>query len=98
MRAEINRLPERERLAISLYYVADRSQSEIAQFLEVPLTTIKKRLHDARQRLRERMMSDFGDHVRELRPSRDERFAQRVEILIAVRTGDLERIVRESVI
>ena len=64
VRAEINRLPERERLAISLYYVADYSQSEIAQFLEVPLTTVKKRLHDARRRFRERMMSDFGEHVR----------------------------------
>jgi F-type H+-transporting ATPase subunit beta len=95
VRAEISRLPERERLAISLYYVADRPQSEIAEFLEVPLSTIKKRLHDARTHLKERMMNQLGDHLREFRPSQDERFARRVQFLVAVRTGDLARVERE---
>jgi RNA polymerase sigma factor (sigma-70 family) len=95
VRAEISRLPERERLAISLYYVADRPQSEIAEFLEVPLSTIKKRLHDARRHLKERMMNQLGDHLREFRPSQDERFARRVQFLVAVRTGDPDRVERE---
>ena len=95
VRSEINRLPERDRLAIALYYVADRSQKEIAEFLEVPPSTIKKRLHDARRRLKERMMSQLGDHLRDLRPSRDERFARTVQFLVAVRTGNAALVEQE---
>jgi RNA polymerase sigma factor (sigma-70 family) len=95
VRAELNRLPERERVAVWLYYLADLPQNEIAALLEVPLTTIKKRLHDARRRLKERMMSEFGEQVRELRPSRDAQFAHRVEFLIAVRSGDTARVERQ---
>ncbi len=95
VRAEVNRLPERERLAIALYYVADRPQSEIAAFLQVPTSTIKKRLHDARGRLKERLMGQFGDYLREFRPSQDDEFAQRVNFLIAVRTGDVVRVERQ---
>jgi hypothetical protein len=94
VRAEVNRLPERERLAIALYYVADRPQSEIAAFLQVPASTIKKRLHDARGRLKERMMGQFGEYLREFRPSQDDEFAQRVNFLIAVRSGDVARVER----
>jgi ankyrin repeat protein len=75
--------------------VADRGQSDIAAFLEVPTSTIKKRLFDARRRLKERMMSQLGDHLREQRPSQDERFMRRVQFLIAVRTGDLAVIQRQ---
>jgi F-type H+/Na+-transporting ATPase subunit beta len=92
VRAEVNRLPERDRLAIALYYVADRPQNEIAEFLQVPASTIKKRLHDARGRLKERLMGQFGEYVREFRPSQDDEFAQRVNFLIAVRTGDVARV------
>lgn len=95
VRAEVNRLPERERVAIALYYVADRPQSEIAAFLQVPPSTIKKRLHDARARLKERLMGQFGEYLREFRPSQDDEFAQRVNFLIAVRSGDVERVERQ---
>jgi F-type H+-transporting ATPase subunit beta len=95
VRAEVNRLPERERLVIALYYVADRPQSEIAEFLQVPASTIKKRLHDARGRLKERLMGQFEDFLREFRPSQDDEFAQRVNFLIAVRTGDVARVEQE---
>jgi hypothetical protein len=93
--SEIARLPERERVVVTLFYVADRAQSDIAAFLEVPTSTIKKRLFDARRRLKERMMSQLGDHLREQRPSQDERFMRRVQFLIAVRTGDLAVIQRQ---
>src|SRR5204863_7297258 len=92
VRAEMSRLPERERVVVSLYYVADQPQSEIAAFLEVPPSTIKKRLHDARRRLKERMMSQLGDHLREHRPSQDDRFARRGQFLVAVRTGDVPSV------
>jgi len=50
-------LPEGERTATSLYYINGYSQGEIAEFLEVPVTTVKNRLHRSRKRLRERMMT-----------------------------------------
>jgi RNA polymerase sigma factor (sigma-70 family) len=94
VRGEINRLPERERLAVALYYGADHAQNEIAEFLEVPPSTIKKRLHDARRRLKERMMTQLGDHLHDLRPSKDERFARTVQFLVAVRTGSAAQVER----
>ena len=98
IRAEINRLPDRERLAVALHYIAGRPQSEIAEFLGVPPSTIKKRLHDARRRLKERLMNQLGDQLRDWRPSQDERFAQRVRFLVAVRTGDIGEVERQLAI
>src|SRR5258708_29247404 len=46
------RLPERERVVTQLFYFADYSQDEIAVTLDVPITTVKKRLQYARERLR----------------------------------------------
>jgi RNA polymerase sigma factor (sigma-70 family) len=45
-------LPEHERVVTELFYYEDYSQNEIAVTLAVPVTTIKKRLQYARERLR----------------------------------------------
>ena len=45
-------LSEASRLTLTLFYVNDYSYEEIARFLEVPVTTVKSRLRDARARLR----------------------------------------------
>ena len=52
----IRALPEHQRMATMLFYINGYSQKDIAEFLEVPITTVKKRLHSARRRLKERMM------------------------------------------
>jgi RNA polymerase sigma factor (sigma-70 family) len=52
----VHDLPAREREATTLYYIDGYSQDEIADFLEVPTTTVKSRLHTSRKRLRERMI------------------------------------------
>jgi len=52
----IRTLPEHQRTATTLFYINGYSQTEIAEFLEVPLTTVKKRLHDSRTKLKQRMM------------------------------------------
>ncbi len=46
--------PQRE--AVTLFYVNGYSQKEIAEFLEVPVNTVKSRLHASRERLKERMI------------------------------------------
>jgi Ankyrin repeats (many copies) len=44
--------------------------------------------------MKERIMNQLGDSLREHRPSQNEQFTQRVQFLIAVRTGDLSTVRR----
>jgi RNA polymerase sigma factor (sigma-70 family) len=92
VRAAIAALPEHERLATTLYYVADYSQAEVARFLGVPVTTVKKRLFAARRRLKERMLTMVEDTLHQQRPSREERFALTVQAIAAVKQGDLRAL------
>ena len=46
-------LPANDREVIELYYLTGYSQGEMADMLDLPLTTVKKRLQYARERLRE---------------------------------------------
>ncbi len=72
-------LPEHQRMATTLFYINGYSQKDIAEFLEVPVTTVKKRLYDSRKKLKERMIGmvdqtlksfplpdDFADVVKDL--------------------------------
>ncbi|MFQ6077791.1 MAG: RNA polymerase sigma factor [Thermodesulfobacteriota bacterium] len=52
----IKALPENERMVTTLFYINGYSQKEIAEFLDVPVTTVKNRLHTSRKRLKERMV------------------------------------------
>lgn len=81
--AAIASLSEHERIVTTLFYVGDYQANEIAEFLELPLTTVKKRLHTARHKLRERMtqMDDLVRHtLKDKRPSRNEQFADTVKL------------------
>ncbi len=51
----VRALPEHERVVTELFYITGYSQQEIAEQLELPLTTVKKRLQYAREHLRETM-------------------------------------------
>ena len=89
----IDSLPDHERAATMLYYIGGYSQDEVAEFLDVPVSTIKKRLYSARNRLREMLIDLVEDSLRERRPSRDEQFSMRViQILKAARSGDAARV------
>ena len=57
--AAIQALPEREQIVTKLFYLNGYSQSEIAKLLQIPVTTVKKRLQYARQHLRGVMASMF---------------------------------------
>lgn len=52
--AAIEALPEHEQSVVKLFYLDDYSIQEIADLLALPITTIKKRLQYARDRLRRR--------------------------------------------
>jgi hypothetical protein len=90
VRAAINALPEPDRLPVMLFYLAGYAQQEIATIMELPLTTIKKRLFQARRRLRVLM----DEIVREQfhAPAPDAQFARTIQFFIAVRIGDIANV------
>src|SRR5262249_48928857 len=57
----IDTLPEHERETVLLYYMSGYSHQEVGKFLNVPVSTVKKRLHSARGRLRERLLLAVED-------------------------------------
>ena len=78
--AAITQLSLNERMVVMLFYVNEHSQSEISSFLNVPLTTVAKRLYSARLRLRVILMDRFKSDLSVHRPSRDAGFAQKVKV------------------
>lgn len=57
MWAAVAMLPERQRTAVALFYIGDRSISDVAEEMGVHEGTVKTTLHKARQRLR-RVLSE----------------------------------------
>lgn len=75
----IKELSLNEQMVIVLFYVKEHSQSDISAFLDVPTTTVAKRLYSARVRLRGMIMDGFKDDLTAHRPSRNATFAEKVE-------------------
>lgn len=62
----IDTLPPAEREATILFYIHDHSQRDVAEFLNLPVTTVNNRLRSARKRLREeRLIAMTKDAFRE---------------------------------
>jgi RNA polymerase sigma-70 factor (ECF subfamily) len=57
MRDAINSLPLKHRLVVTLHYLQDFSLPEIAYILDLPVGTVKSRLHHARKALRAQLES-----------------------------------------
>jgi hypothetical protein len=57
-------LPEFHREVLTLYYLREYSQREIADFLGVPVTTVNGRLHAARAALRDRILGLVREALR----------------------------------
>lgn len=55
-------LPGQQRQTIAMYYLDGRSYGDIADFMSVPVSTVKSRMHAGRRRLREEMMP-MVEHV-----------------------------------
>lgn len=87
----IDSLPEHERITTLLYYLSSYSQQEIADFLELPTTTVRKRLQYARKRLKEKL-EVMGDDYQAHMPSRDSEFNRRVRMFIGIRTGNVGKV------
>jgi RNA polymerase sigma-70 factor (ECF subfamily) len=57
MWAAVALLPERQRIAVALFYIGDRSLSDVAETMGVHEGTVKTTLHKARRELR-RLLSE----------------------------------------
>ena len=84
-------LPATQRQIITLFYLRDYSQKEIEQFLELPVSMIKKHLFTARRKLRGRLETMMETQIQAGRPSQTGAFASEVQYLLALRTSDLDR-------
>jgi RNA polymerase sigma factor (sigma-70 family) len=51
----VRALPDTQRTTTQLFYVDGYSQKEVAEFMKVPVTTVKKRLYEARKRMKASM-------------------------------------------
>ncbi len=92
VRAALEGLPRDERLAVSLHYLGGLTQVEVADWLELPLSTVKKRLHTARGRIRVAMETLVDQTFESMRPSRDQVFSDTIRLFLAIREGDLESV------
>ena len=57
VREALTRLPETDRLAVVLHYVSGYSHEEIADMMDVSVSSVKTRIYRARRRFREEMLN-----------------------------------------
>jgi len=82
--AAIGRLSRVQRETTALFYVDGYTVAEVAAMQEVPVGTVKRRLHDARERLKEEMIGMVAEVLKDESPKED--FGGRVfELLLRVR-------------
>jgi RNA polymerase sigma factor (sigma-70 family) len=63
VRAALASLPQHEQLVAALFYGCGYSYKEVSAFLKIPITTVKKRLHSARQKLRMPLQVTLRDEI-----------------------------------
>ena len=95
--AAVDALPEHQRQVTTLFYISGFSQKQIADFLEMPVTTVDNRLRASRKKLKatlrsERMITMLKDTLGENAPSRDDSLVNAVGICNAAQAGDLQRV------
>jgi len=63
VRRAVATLPRHERAVAALFYGRRYSYREVSASLGIPITTVKKRLHSARQKLRVQLQAILGDEI-----------------------------------
>jgi RNA polymerase sigma-70 factor (ECF subfamily) len=76
----IRRLSRAQRETATLFYIDGYTVNEVARMQEAPVGTVKRRLHDARKRLKREMMDMVADVLKSESPGDD--FAGRVFALL----------------
>jgi RNA polymerase sigma factor (sigma-70 family) len=100
VRSALASLPRHEQLVAALFYGCGYSYNEVSAFLKIPITTVKKRLHSARQKLRMQLQATLRDEIEHAnaRPASNNEAAEIEEIAVRVTrlfkrvTHTLERV------
>jgi RNA polymerase sigma factor (sigma-70 family) len=88
--AAIAELPATLREPATLFYIHECSHQDIANFLGISATTVNNRLHAARSKLKERMLTMVADTLQAHGLSDD--FANRIGRLVGTRGGVIEAL------
>lgn len=88
--AAIELLPASQRSVTALFYVEGYSYRAIADFLDISVSAVKKRLFNSRQNLKERMIHMVQEKLQSSKPSRDDKFANQVLFFTAVLDNDTD--------
>ncbi|TMV43897.1 sigma-70 family RNA polymerase sigma factor [Paenibacillus mesophilus] len=83
LRDALEQLPEHERVTAILYYGNDLSYADISSTLEIPVSTVKKRMFSARKHMKVFLENELRESLNHLLPSRDNRFVEMVRFLLA---------------
>jgi RNA polymerase sigma-70 factor (ECF subfamily) len=80
VRAALGRLSDPLRLTVTLCYIDGYSHAEVADFLEIPVNTVRSRLRRAKAELREELMDMVEDGLKHEAPTPDftEQVGQRI--------------------
>ncbi|HIG41074.1 MAG: sigma-70 family RNA polymerase sigma factor [bacterium] len=92
IRLAVEALSEEQRLVVSLHYFAEMKDNAIAEFLDLPLSTVKKRLRAARKRILGEGDQLMRETINNIRPSVNRTFSEEVSFFIALRQGDLTEV------
>jgi len=65
------RLSDQQRLTFTMFYVDGYSEQDVSDMLEIPVGTVKSRLHHARARLKEEVVKVAESTLKESRPDAD---------------------------
>ncbi|MCC7406530.1 MAG: sigma-70 family RNA polymerase sigma factor [Phycisphaeraceae bacterium] len=84
--AAVGRLSQTQRETTTLFYINGYSMQEVAGIQEVPLGTVKRRLHEARARLKQEMMTMVEGVLKSEAP--DDNASRRVYELLTARGED----------
>lgn len=76
-------LPQAQREVVTLFYIKDYSQAEVAAFLDLPVSVVNNRLHAARKQLKRRMLPMVKDTLNQHALPDD--FARRLGRIVEVR-------------
>ena len=86
----IQALPLTQRIPISLYYIDEYSQEEIAQFLDLSVAAVKKRLERARRSLEARMEPMVKEYLQTQRKTTSEQVTQNIHLSIMMQAAAVE--------
>ena len=88
----INMLPAHERIVTILFYAHGYPLKDISAFLEVPVSTLKKRLFDARKHLKGHLQRVVRETRNKLGDNNERYFPAHIQLLIAIRIGDMSKV------